>query len=161
MNGPEHYRKAERWLTHAESTYLDTTGEAGPREDYATHAEWMDALQESAENHERSLREAATFAAIGQGHAMLALAAANVVAFALDATSPDLDDWATLTLPSADNTELKLRKAVAALLHDTDTSPDADASAVIARFREGLPDTRHGEPVLELADDLMRAEGGA
>lgn len=76
MNGPEHYREAERWLAHAKNTYLDNTGEAGPREDYATDAEWVDAMQEGAENHERKLREMAVFAVLAQAHAGLAHTAA-------------------------------------------------------------------------------------
>jgi hypothetical protein len=51
-----------------------------------------------------------------------------------------------------------LRKAVAELLHDAATSADSQAPAVIARFREYLPATVHGGPVLALTDDLMRAE---
>ena len=80
MTGPEHYREAERWLAHAESTYLDTSGDAGPREDYATDAEWVDALEEGAEHHERALREAGVFAAMGQAHATLARVAAFTLA---------------------------------------------------------------------------------
>lgn len=53
-----------------------------------------------------------------------------------------------------------LRRAVAELLHDVDTRPDSEVKAALDSFREGLPDTAHGEPVLALAADLMHAEGG-
>lgn len=98
MNGPDNYREAERWLEHAKGAYLDISGNAGPREGYATEAEWMDALRESAEHYERALREAAVFAALGQAHATLALAAATanqtaVMAFAADINDRDVDAW--------------------------------------------------------------------
>ncbi|MEU0675427.1 hypothetical protein ABZ330_21550 [Streptomyces sp. NPDC006172] len=54
-----------------------------------------------------------------------------------------------------------LRRAVAELLHDVDTRPDSEVKAALDSFREGLPDTAHGEPVLALHDELMRAEGEA
>ncbi|MFD3531959.1 hypothetical protein [Streptomyces sp. NPDC058664] len=79
MTGPEHYLEAERWLTHAKGAYLDISDNAGPREDYATEEEWCEALCESAEAHELMLRETAVFAALGQAHATLALAAATAM----------------------------------------------------------------------------------
>ncbi|MFE5658325.1 hypothetical protein ACFQ9H_19310 [Streptomyces sp. NPDC056517] len=77
MTGPEHYREAEEWLAHAKSAYLDPSSDSGPRQDYATDEEWGDALRGSAEAHELMLRETAVFAALGQAHATLALAAAT------------------------------------------------------------------------------------
>lgn len=75
MTGAEHYREAERWLTHAHSTYMDDSNDPGPREDYASEAEYLAAVADSNEAHEQSCREATTLAALGQVHATLAVAA--------------------------------------------------------------------------------------
>jgi len=82
VTGPEHYQEADRWLAHAKGAYLDTTSHPGPREDYASEAEWYAAISESAEAHELMLRETAVFAALGQAHATLALAAATAAQLA-------------------------------------------------------------------------------
>lgn len=82
MTGPEHYREAEQWLAHAKGTYLDTSSDAGPRQDYATEEAWYEAMREGAEAHKLALREASVFAALGNAHATLALAAAQAAQLA-------------------------------------------------------------------------------
>lgn len=98
-------------------------------------------------------------AAVAQVHATLALTAATVQ------TIPD--SHSGLRNPRAGwNTAMAgqypeldaLRRAVAELLHDADTSADDQAAEVISRFREGLPDTTHGERVLAIAAELMAGE---
>lgn len=99
MTGPEHYQEAEHWLAHAKGAYLDPTNHPGPREDYSSEAEWYAAIRESAEAHELMLRETAVFAALGQAHATLALAAATAAQLA-DRYIGDGDhitDWRTTT----------------------------------------------------------------
>lgn len=91
MNGPGHYREAERWLKHAHGTYMDDSSDSGPREDYTTEADYFAAITESNEAHERSIREAAAFAALGQAHATLAQAAAT--ARAAGPGGMPLTDW--------------------------------------------------------------------
>ena len=78
MTGPEHYSEAERWLAHAKNTYLDDSSDAGPRESYASETEWVEAMEEGAENYERKLREMAVFASLAQAHAQLAQISAAV-----------------------------------------------------------------------------------
>ncbi|MFF5451830.1 hypothetical protein ACFY40_11395 [Streptomyces sp. NPDC012950] len=92
MTGPEHYREAERWLAHAKGAYLDTSSHPAPREEYASEEEWYAAISESAEAHELMLRETAVFAALGQAHATLALAAATAL------SAPVEDDLAGFTV---------------------------------------------------------------
>ncbi|WP_187283730.1 hypothetical protein [Streptomyces sp. adm13(2018)] len=82
MTGPEHYQEAERWLAHAKGAYLDPTNFPGPRQDYGSEEEWYSAIRASAESHELMLRETAVFAALGQAHATLALAAATAAQLA-------------------------------------------------------------------------------
>ncbi|MFF7534911.1 hypothetical protein ACFZB2_38365 [Streptomyces bobili] len=75
--GPEHYREAERLLEHATSTFLDSSDDPAPRAEYATEAEYVEALQISNDLHEQAMRTAAWTTAQAQVHATLALAAAT------------------------------------------------------------------------------------
>lgn len=77
MNGPEHYREAEKLLAQAESAYLDDSDDALPRDQYATDAEWCEALKFADEMHEKGLRLAGWLTAQAQVHATLAAAAAS------------------------------------------------------------------------------------
>jgi hypothetical protein len=79
MTGPEHYREAERLLEHANSTYLDSSDDPAPRAEYATEAEYFEALQISNDLHEQAMRTAAWTTAQAQVHATLALAAATAL----------------------------------------------------------------------------------
>ncbi|MFB7421622.1 hypothetical protein ACFC1L_44565 [Streptomyces sp. NPDC056210] len=99
MTGPEHYREAEQWLAHAKGAYLDTSIVAGPRQNYATDVEWDAALRESAEAHELMLRETAVFAALGQAHATLALAAVQAAQLAdpYIGDGDHINDWRATT----------------------------------------------------------------
>lgn len=92
MTGPEHFLEAERWLNTARNAYLDDSNDSGNREDYATEADYFEAVKSSNELHEQMLGEVAVFAALGQAHAALAQAAA----FALVANEdpPPLDGQA-------------------------------------------------------------------
>lgn len=96
MTGPEHYSEAERWLAHAKNTYLDDSSDAGPRESYASETEWVEAMEEGAENYERKLREMAVFAELAQAHAKLAHAAATAMA------APVEDELAGFTVEDRD-----------------------------------------------------------
>ncbi|MGW8357362.1 hypothetical protein [Streptomyces wedmorensis] len=96
MTGPEHYREAEQWLAHAKGAYLDPSIHPGPREDYASEEDWYAAVGESAEAHELMLREAAMFAALGQAHATLALAAVQA-ADPYIGDGDHINDWRATT----------------------------------------------------------------
>lgn len=48
-----------------------------------------------------------------------------------------------------------LRSAVAAMLHDADTSADHQLRTAIDQFRSTLAGTTHGGPVLALVEDLV------
>lgn len=77
-----------------------------------------------------------------------------------DRTIAEAQVYATLAIsaPEEPAAELAaLRRAVAEMLHAAATSPDSEHSAVINRFREYLPATVHGDPVLALADEKILA----
>ncbi|MZE53780.1 hypothetical protein GTY86_35755 [Streptomyces sp. SID5770] len=99
MTGPEHYREAERWLAHAKGAYLDTSSHPAPREEYASDEEWYAAISKSAEAHELMLRETAVFAALGQAHATLALAAVQAAQLAdrYIGNGDHINDWRATT----------------------------------------------------------------
>jgi hypothetical protein len=99
VTGPEHYREAEQWLAHAKGAYLDPTNYPGPREDYGSEEEWYEAMRESAEAHDLMLRETAVFAALGQAHATLALAAATAgqLADRYIGDGDHINDWRATT----------------------------------------------------------------
>lgn len=79
MTGPEHYREAERLLAHATDTFLDSSDDPAPRAEYATEAEYVEALQISHDLHAEAMRTAAWTTAQAQVHATLALAAATAL----------------------------------------------------------------------------------
>jgi hypothetical protein len=90
MTGPEHYTEAERLLAQADGQYLDTSSEAGTREEYASDADWVRAMEEGAEAHDLSLRTAALFAQMATAHALLASAAATAMQAAVDGSEPGM-----------------------------------------------------------------------
>lgn len=77
MTGPEHYRQAESLLIQAEGEFLDDSNDPLPRDEYASDAEWTDAMQFSHDMHEEGMRAAAWMTAQAQVHATLALAVAT------------------------------------------------------------------------------------
>ncbi|MFD8407210.1 hypothetical protein ACFV1G_21295 [Streptomyces anulatus] len=104
MNGPEHYREAERLIAHANATFLDTSDDPAPREEYASEAAYVEALQISNDLHREAMRTAAWTTAQAQVHATLALAAATAVntavnAFRDDINSNDVEEWAAAMYP--------------------------------------------------------------
>lgn len=136
MTGPEHYLAGERCL--AESYEIVRPHDEG-------HCE-----------ADRSIAEATA-------HFLAAQVALAVMSQPISGMpdepgldQEEFDDWyaAVNGLPE-DNSKTRLQRAVAALLHDADTSADDQLPQVLGRFREGLPDTAHGEPVLALAAQLM------
>lgn len=148
MNGPEHYREAERLL------------------DQAHHYTYGDGADPTT---------GAALAAEGIGHATLAQAAATAMQAAVDGSEPgmgsgEFDAWysaagvkptaAPTRAPAPDSTaahELDvLRIVVAQLLHHEATSADGQAHEVLVRFRNGLAGTTYGDRVLEIAESLMR-----
>ncbi|MFD5107153.1 hypothetical protein [Streptomyces cinereoruber] len=103
MTGPEHYREAEHWLARAKGAYLDNSSDPGPRQSYPSDKEWCEAMQESAEAHERMLRETAVFAALGQAHATLALAAATALPAQRMLSLAEFKAWAaTCSVPASE-----------------------------------------------------------
>lgn len=100
----------------------------------------------------------ARYAAQAEHLARLAHAAEPAIASMLAAEAQVYATLATAAPDRGDAEVLALRRAVAELLHDADTSADSQAAEVLTRFREGLPDTAHGEPVLTLAAELMATD---
>ncbi|WP_228181308.1 hypothetical protein [Streptomyces anulatus] len=88
MNGPEHYREAERLLAHANATFLDTSDDPAPRAEYASEAAYVEALEISNDLHREAMRTAAWTTAQAQVHATLALAAATALNDAQDGMDP-------------------------------------------------------------------------
>lgn len=80
MTGPEHYIEAERLAAFAEETYLDTSQEPGPREDYASEAQFSAAVAEGNEAHELNIIAMSAFSQMAQAHATLALTVATLEA---------------------------------------------------------------------------------
>lgn len=147
MNGPEHYREAERLL------------------DKAHHYTYGDGADPTT---------GAALAAEATGHATLAIAAATAMQAAVDGSEPgmgsgEFDAWysAAGVKPTAAPTQAPtpdqaaheldvLRVVVAQLLHAEATSADDQAHEVLVRFRNGLADTTYGHPVLAMAERFMR-----
>lgn len=88
MTGPEHYREAERLLAHATDIFLDTSDDPAPRAEYATEAEYIEAVQISNDLHREALRTASWTTAQAQVHATLAQAAATALNDAQDGMDP-------------------------------------------------------------------------
>jgi hypothetical protein len=79
--------------------------------------------------------------------------AAEAQAYALLATAAPVDTAAVDEL-------VALRSAVAALLHDADTTADHQLRDVLTHHRAVLADTPHGAPVLTLLGELAAAMAG-
>lgn len=97
MTGPEHYAAGERLLKSALDTHMDTSDDPAPREEYATEADWDQALEISRALHEQAIRTATLLTAMAQAHFAAALAAAQALTGSMAAQSytdePEIRAW--------------------------------------------------------------------
>lgn len=100
MTGPEHYAAGERLLKSALDTHMDTSDDPAPREEYATEADWDQALEISRALHEQAIRTATLFTAMAQAHFTAAVAAATALNDAINDSGDGglpREDWLAWT----------------------------------------------------------------
>lgn len=72
MTRDEHIAEAERLARHINGLYLDDSDDAGPRQDYASDADYYKAVEFSNETHSQKLAEMTAWAQLAMVHAKLA-----------------------------------------------------------------------------------------
>lgn len=88
MNGPEHYREAERLIAHARAC---TEGVAP--EDCDTHGEFQELMEAARQDAQMDI-------AAAQVHATLALAAATALPQTSEMSTTDANEWTIATSAS-------------------------------------------------------------